>query len=150
MIDKIERVDAFLDNLNSKLDGSLEKFDDHEWYQGHIQLHKHHALIYTGEEPIMLADIIHMLVDWVAAGRGRAVDGEFEVRDYHKGPEFQEKIGPLLLEAFDNTLAWLVENTERGEFNNQTQTEEVDVVDPIQPEEGDIEEVDDLEEIEDE
>jgi hypothetical protein len=120
---KLEYIDEFLDNINSKLTGELKSFYDHEWWKIHITKEKHHALDYIGDESINLGDIIHMLCDWVAAGRARNADGEFKVLDYHKGPEFKEKVGPLLIAAFENTLTWLVDNTT---VDSNPQSEEED------------------------
>jgi hypothetical protein len=154
---KLEYIDLFLDNINKKNNGEIDSFYDHEWWNIHITNEKHHALDYKGDDKLLLIDFIHMLCDWVAAGRARNPDGEFKVLEYHKGPEFEEKIRPLLFEAFNNTLDWLVEHTEPGELaqteevdasDDATQTEEVDVAESEMPDsqiEEMVEQAEDLE-----
>jgi hypothetical protein len=105
---KVEHIDEFLDNINSKVRGTLKSFYAHKWWKLHVGTERHHALDYNGQEPINLGHIIHMCVDWVAAGTARSDDGKFHTY-YPK--DFDEKIGPLLRVAFDNTLKWLTDNS---------------------------------------
>lgn len=108
---KIEQFDEFFDNLNQSKTGKLKSFHDHNWWKLHANTERHHALDYTGKEPINLGHIIHMLCDWVAAGSARSDDGKFQLLKYHKGDQFDKQIGDLLLQAFDNTLEWLANNS---------------------------------------
>lgn len=99
---KFAYKDLFVSAVQQKLAGVKKSKIQRKWLKKHHALEKHHARDYTGDEPIMLGDILHMLCDWVAAGTAR---GGFEY------VELNEDIMPLLLLATKNTFRWLVDNT---------------------------------------
>jgi len=106
---KIKYIDLFLDNFKFQLiDGG--KFKDHKWWKKHVNEEPHHALDYTGARPIHLGHVLHMLCDWVAAGKARSKDGNF-VMTFKRDGHTEDDVRSLLFKAFLNTIDWLNSNT---------------------------------------
>lgn len=109
---KIDDFNGFVDNIREAVKYK-KPFKGHPWWKNHIKKERHHAFLYTGEHDIHLGDIIHMLCDWVAAGKARSADGKFQLKRLEvSAAHDKENVKRMLYEAYLNTLVWLDENSE--------------------------------------
>jgi hypothetical protein len=99
---KLLYKEKFQDNFRHVIERN-KPFKEHEWWNIHINKEPHHAFDYTGEVDINLGHIIHMLVDWICAGKTRDKESKFKNEDRFD----EEFIKERLYEAYKNTLSWL-------------------------------------------
>jgi hypothetical protein len=102
---KIHYIDDFLENFRLKVEEG-KPFKEQYWWKLHITEEPHHAFDYQGNQLIHLGHIIHMLCDWMAAGKSRSKDGQ-----YHNLKIPDDKVKELLFKAWKNTLLWLDKET---------------------------------------
>lgn len=93
--DKINDIDGFHADF-------LTGFKEHEWWDRHRKLNRHHLLEPDGvPEDVNLIDVLDMIADCVMAGMARS------------GSVYPLKISePLLYRAFNNTVELLKANVE--------------------------------------
>jgi hypothetical protein len=102
---KLAHTDKFLNNFERTMQG--EKFKTQEWWSIHKKNERHHPLEYTGDHKVTLTDVIHMLADWVAAGRARSSEIPSLPESIRRSGLKESKIRDLLWKAFVGTFEWL-------------------------------------------
>jgi DNA-directed RNA polymerase subunit H (RpoH/RPB5) len=102
---KLDYIKEFRDNFHHSIVKGLP-FREHEWWNFHVKMEPHHALDYTGRKKIHLGHFIHMIADWMCAGKTRSKDGKFNPPDMNS-----EKLKEKLLDAFINTIDWFDKNS---------------------------------------
>ena len=108
---KVDDFEGFIDNIKVKTVHD-KPFYGHTWWKKHIREEPHHAFLYTGDKQLHLGHAIHMLCDWVSAGKARSKDGKFNLKLQANNAKDKEEVKRLLYKWFQNTLSWLDENSE--------------------------------------